>query len=111
MNLLPNPTSQDWLTARAAATPDKLALVFGDRAWGYAALKSEVDVLVSRLWAAGARPGDHVGALLPNRPEVAFLAHALARLGAVWVPLNTRLTATELGYQAQVADCVLVSSW
>jgi len=58
--------------------------------------------------AAGVRPGQMVGALLPNGRLYVTLIHALARLGAVLVPLNDRLTATELAWQIEHVGCKLV---
>ncbi|NUM46637.1 MAG: o-succinylbenzoate--CoA ligase, partial [Anaerolineales bacterium] len=56
----------------------------------------------------GVKRGGHVAVLMLNRPEYVFAIHALARLGAVLVPLNTRLTETELRWQADHADCTVV---
>lgn len=95
---------QDWLTHRARVSPHKLALIFEDRRWTYAELDAAANDLCATLTAAGARPGDHVAALLPNCPAFVFLIHALARLGAVLVPLNTRLTGDELRRQVRQAD-------
>ena len=53
---------------------------------------------------AGVCAGDHVALLLPNRLPYVALIHALARVGAVLVPLNTRLTAAELGWQITQSD-------
>lgn len=64
--------------------------------------------MAARLAGAGVKRGGHVAVLMPNRPEVVFVIHALARLGAVLVPLNTRLTEAELRWQADHADCTVV---
>src|SRR5690606_32733721 len=56
----------------------------------------------------GVRPGDRVGALLPNSVLYAALVHALMRLGAVLVPLNTRLTVAELAWQVTRAGVALL---
>ena len=98
----------DWLTSTAAARPNGLALVAEGRAWTYAALDRDVDAMVARLAADGVRPGDHVGVLLPNSAAYVLLIHALARLDAVLVALNTRLTAGEVAYQVAAADCTAV---
>ncbi len=45
------------------------------------------------------RAGDRVATLLPNGTAPAVLAHAALRLGAVLVPLNTRLSPPELAWQ------------
>jgi O-succinylbenzoic acid--CoA ligase len=89
----------DWLYHRSLATPKKTALIFGDRKWSYHDLNAQVDVMTAWLANKGMRPGDSVPVLAPNSPEYVWLIHALARIGAVLVPLNTRLTANELEWQ------------
>ncbi len=90
---------QDWLAARAQTTPQALALIFRERALTYAELNQRVEGLCAGLLADGVEPGQAVAALLPNGVEYVCLVHALARLGATLVPLNTRLTASELAWQ------------
>ncbi len=94
-----NHVLQDWLAARAAASPQKLALIFGEEQWTYGELDTAVSHLTAHLHQHGIRPGDFVAALLPNSPLYVCLVHALARLGAVLVPLNIRLTSAELQWQ------------
>jgi O-succinylbenzoic acid--CoA ligase len=96
---------QDWLTSQAAARPAAIALIAGNRQWTYAELDTEVDVFATNLAARGISLGDKVGALLPNCADYVFLIHALARLGVVLVPLNTRLTASELKWQITHTGC------
>ncbi|MFQ5614622.1 MAG: o-succinylbenzoate--CoA ligase [Anaerolineae bacterium] len=95
----------DWLAQQAAARPRGLALVYGDRRWTYAELNDFAAGLAGRLAAAGVRDRHHVAVLMPNRPAYVGLIHALARLGAVLVPLNLRLTPDELAWQLDQADC------
>ncbi|MCA9918917.1 MAG: AMP-binding protein [Anaerolineales bacterium] len=92
---------QDWLTSRAQATPDKLALIIGAERWTYRDLHQRVNATCAGLQAAGVQPGDFVAVLLPNGLPYVCLVHALARLGAVLVPLNTRLTPAELRWQIE----------
>jgi o-succinylbenzoate---CoA ligase len=95
----------DWLQQRARNSPDHIGLVYADQAWDYRAMSIQVDCLAKQLAAAGVSAGKHVAALMPNCPEAVFLVHALARLGAVLVPLNLRQTPTELAWQADQANC------
>jgi o-succinylbenzoate---CoA ligase len=90
---------QDWLTERRRATPERLALMSGAQQWTYAELDTAVSAAAAHLHAQGVRPGDLVAVLLPNSFAYVCLIHALARLGAVLVPLNTRLTPAELAWQ------------
>lgn len=102
----------DWLKARAEATPDALALLVERRAYTF----GELDVLVSRLGrrlaVEGVTQGEHLGLLMNNSLAAVCIVFAAARLGAVLVPLNTRLAPAELAWQIEHAHCthVLCSS-
>ena len=89
----------DWLAERAQATPEALALLIGEGRWTYSQLDELTGRLSGYLQAQGVRPGDLVAALLPNSLEYVCLIHALARLGVILVPLNTRLTEAEIAWQ------------
>ena len=52
--------------------------------------------------------GDRVVLLLPNGLSFVELVHAVPRVGAILVPLNTRLTPTELSWQVDDAGARLV---
>lgn len=95
----------DWLTARARTTPAALALIVDRKQWTYAGLEAEVTDYAAHLAAMGVRPGQRVGVLLPNGLAYVCLVHALVRLGAVLVPLNTRLAPPEVSWQVQKAGC------
>jgi fatty-acyl-CoA synthase len=43
-------------------------------------------------------PGEHVSVWLTNRPELLFLIYAVAKIGAVLVPLNTRYRSADFGF-------------
>ncbi len=84
----------------AAAAPDRLAWDFfeqGERIT-YAALRELVDRLASGLARTGVRKGSHVGVMLPNVAAMPTTWLALARLGAVMVPLNIAYTPREMWY-------------
>ncbi|SFQ37247.1 long-chain acyl-CoA synthetase/crotonobetaine/carnitine-CoA ligase [Bradyrhizobium sp. Ghvi] len=50
------------------------------------------------LRAFGIRKRDRIGLMLPNRIEFPILWFAIAKLGAVMVPINMRYTPSEIGY-------------
>jgi acyl-CoA synthetase (AMP-forming)/AMP-acid ligase II len=85
------------LPALVAGAPDAEALVAGAERFTYAQLARRAGNLSAFLAARGVGPGDRVACLLGNRPEFVFLMLAAAHLGAVLVPLGTRLRAAELG--------------
>ncbi|MCW2994175.1 MAG: long-chain fatty acid--CoA ligase, partial [Conexibacter sp.] len=72
------------------------------RSLTFAELEDEVGALASGLAARGLS-GATVAWMLPNAPEAIVTALALARVGAVAVPLNDRLTAEELAFIAEDA--------
>src|SRR5215207_8412570 len=85
----------DWLASAADSAPAAPALIIGDQAWTYRQLSALVDNWCGRLASLGVRSGQPVAASLPNGLEYVCLVHGLARLGAILVPLNTRLTDAE----------------
>ena len=85
-----------WRTARRV--PDKRAIVCGDVDWSYAQLNAIVTRAASALAAGGVRPGDRVAVLSRNSHSFAVLRFAVARLGAVLVPINFMLLAEEVAH-------------
>lgn len=89
----------DWLAYHAANTPVRAALIARGRTWSYTDLDTAATVLALQLRKRGVRAGDCVATLLHNGPGAAVLPHALVRLGAILVPLNVRLSETEIAWQ------------
>lgn len=83
---------------RAAATPRLPAITFDGRTTSYGDLLDQIDTLAAELAAGGVGRGDRVAYLGLNDPMFLITLFAAARIGAVFVPLNYRLTAAELGY-------------
>jgi acyl-CoA synthetase (AMP-forming)/AMP-acid ligase II len=77
-----------------------------DRSITYRDLDVRVTRLASGFHRLGLRKGHHVGVMLPNSPVFMLTWLALARLGAVMVPVNTRYTARELAYTLRDSDAV-----
>lgn len=91
-------TVQDMLARAAALAPDVEALVAPDGRVTFAALAELVAETRAALAAAGVHKGDHVGLCLGNGIAFETLFLALGTLGAVTVPVNTRLKADEIAY-------------
>jgi fatty-acyl-CoA synthase len=72
--------------------------VDGDRRLDYAAFDGRCARAAGWLQARGVRPGDRVGLLLENQSAYLEAVLGAARLGAIAVPLNTRLAPPELRY-------------
>ncbi|MDA8071730.1 MAG: long-chain fatty acid--CoA ligase [Actinomycetota bacterium] len=100
-----------WVTKRAFLGGDRTALVFGEARLTYLDLDRRTDQLARGLRELGVRRGDRVAALVVNSPAFLETMLATAKLGAVFVPMNLRLTAGEVGYLlADSGADVIVSS-
>jgi fatty-acyl-CoA synthase len=82
----------------AAKRPDHDAFLDGDTTTTYRALDRRVDELARGLIALGIEHGDKVGLWMPNIVEWVIAYFAIARIGAVVVPMNTRYKAHEVEY-------------
>ncbi len=87
----------------AASDPGRVAVVDGDRAVTFEELDRRANGAAVRLAELGVAPGDPVGMRLGNRAEWFIASHAIARLGAMFVPISPRLTPEETAYIAQDA--------
>ncbi|CAM4032317.1 o-succinylbenzoate--CoA ligase [Corallococcus exiguus] len=76
--------------------PHAEALRFAGQTWTFRALDEEVTRWTEALAARGLDQGDRVALLSTSHPSVTFLFWALGRLGAIFAPLNARLTPAEL---------------
>ncbi len=100
--------AQTWLASAARANPQTPALIIGDQTWTYAELHTLAQQCAAHLHTRGIRSGDRIAVLLPNSWEYVALIHATALLGAILVPLNTRLTAAEIAWQVGHVNAVLL---
>ncbi|SMH30880.1 class I adenylate-forming enzyme family protein [Azospirillum agricola] len=98
----------DALYARAAATPDRPFLLFGERTITYGAMAALVDSAVERLAARGVAAGRTVAMLVGNRPGFLVAWFALSELGAIAVPLNTALVGEGLRYLLEQSEATLL---
>lgn len=89
----------DWLQQRAALSPDRLALITRGERWSFRELDKRVTQVAHALKAQGLGEGDRVALLLKNGAFFVTCLHAISRIGAISVPLNTRLTPTEIQWQ------------
>ncbi len=100
----------DLLQRSAARTPHRLAIACGDTRWTYA----EFEVLAGRVAAGlaqrGIAKGTRVAVLARNSHAFAALRFALARLGAVLVPINFMLKADEVAYILRHAGATLLAT-
>ena len=97
------------LRSRIAAVPDKPFLVFEDQTWTYAEFGSAVGQTAAWLERRGITKGDRLAVFSHNHPTTVILLFALARIGAIMVPLNPEYGVPEARYalnNAQVSGVV-----
>ena len=88
-----------WMAKRRLKTPDKPALIHGEgETVTYRQLADGTDRVSALLWHRGVRKGDRVAFLGENSPEFLQVLFGAAQLGAVFVPINTRLAAPEIAH-------------
>ncbi|MGJ5007737.1 acyl-CoA synthetase [Bradyrhizobium oligotrophicum] len=103
-------TLGDLLRRSAARTPGKTAVICGDTRWTYAEFNAIVDRLAAGLAARGVGKGERVAILARNSHAFAALRFALARLGAVLVPINFMLKPEEVAYILKHAGARLLAT-
>ena len=85
-----------WIEKWAVATPGKTAIRFEAEEISYPEFNDQIKACARMLKGGlGVKPGDRVAYLGQNHPQMLVLLFACARLGAIFVPLNWRLTAKE----------------
>ncbi len=94
-----NVALQDWVGLRARTHPGHPALECSGESWDYATLEARVASAAGALRAEGIGAGEPVAVLANNGLPIARFAHAVPRAGAAFMPLNARLSATEIAYQ------------
>jgi acyl-CoA synthetase (AMP-forming)/AMP-acid ligase II len=95
----------DILRTTSRAVPQKTAIVDEIGSLSYFEFDATVDRLAAGLQRHGITTGDRVAYLLWNQRELLLSYFAIARLGALTVSLNFRLTPEELSYQLVAAEC------
>lgn len=81
------------------------------RRWTYQSMKDDIHALQWALAEHGIKPGDRVGVMLSSVPEWVLYLFALARLGAAFMPINTRFRSRELHHvMSHSGACALVAA-
>ena len=88
-----------WPRMHARWRPEHVALWDGDASLTYRELEERVERLSRGLVRRGVSGGDRVAMLLPISCEAVEVVLAVARIGAITVPINTRLTQSEVAFQ------------
>lgn len=80
--------------------PEKVALIYREKnhVWTYEQFNAKANQLAQALLKLGVKKGDVVSTFLYNTSEFALTLFASAKIGAIFNPINYRLTANELHY-------------
>lgn len=90
-------------TQAAQIWPNGAALVWRDRTWTWSELNARVDAFTAALRRLGVRKGDRVLVQARNSNQLMESSFATFKAGAVWVPVNFRLTPQEVAGLAETA--------
>ena len=88
----------DWISKWSQLSPEKTAIIDDGRKISYKDLNQRSNQVASFLLQRGLHKGDRVAVLLYNCHEYIAIYCALAKVGAILVPLNWRMAAAELSY-------------
>jgi fatty-acyl-CoA synthase len=91
-------TIGDILRRSAARNSNKVAIRCGGIKWTYSEFDKICNQVGHGLLEKGIKTGDRVAIIARNSHSFAALRFALARLGAVLVPINFMLNASEIGF-------------
>jgi len=86
------------LRRSAARHAGKAAFVFGAESWSYGSFDAIVDELAAGLDDLGVAKGDRIAILARNSNAFMAIRFAVARIGAVLVPINVMLGAPDIAY-------------
>jgi len=104
----------NWVTMQARRSPGRTALIdasAGGAVLTYGSFEARTNALADALRARGVRKGDRVAIMAFNSPQFLEVAIAVAKLGAILVPINFRLAPPEVRYVLDdAAPCVLFVS-
>lgn len=87
-----------WVAKRAQLSNGKIALVSKERKLTYSQLNSRVNRLANGLTQVGVQKGTRVAVFLMNGTEILEVMFACAKIGAIFVPINFRLSVEEVEY-------------
>src|SRR4051812_13862887 len=98
----------DSLARHAYSIPDEIAIRFEGASLTWAQFDDRVRRLAAAFAERGVGRGDRVVVLMTNRPEFVEATIAANAVGAIAVPVNFRLTPSEVGYVLRDSGATLV---
>ncbi|WP_077617211.1 acyl-CoA synthetase [Bacillus sinesaloumensis] len=90
----------DWIANRARLSPESIAVVDGEtgKRFTFEELNKRAENIASYIRKMGIKKGDRVALLSPNDVSYFDLLFACGKIGAIFVPLNWRLSSEEIKY-------------
>lgn len=92
-----------WPTRRARTQAGRPAITANGRTWTFAEVEQDTSRIAAALRERGVAKGDRIAYMGLNSYDFLAVLFATAKLGAVFVPLNTRLAPPEVEYI--LGDC------
>lgn len=94
------------LATTAEREPEQTAFVTGEKRLSWHEVLFSVDRAADMFWQLGLRKGDRAAIVLRNSPEFIISYFAMAKLGAVAVPINFMVTkGEEISYILENSAC------
>ena len=103
-------TLHDAYASRAAREPRRDWMLAGGRTWSWDEFGTAFDAIARSLAARGIRKGDRVGVLGRNSDGHVLMLFALARIGAIMVPVNPEFGIEEARYVLHNAQVSAVAA-
>ena len=94
----------EMLWESAQRFPEKVAVIFQGQKISYRELDGLVNSFANALAKLGVRKGDRVALYMANRPEYVICVYGIARLGAVFSPMNPTYKEGEIEHQIHDAE-------
>ncbi|MFF2528028.1 class I adenylate-forming enzyme family protein [Brevibacillus sp. NPDC058079] len=96
------------LVRNANMMPDRVAIIYQDQTYTYEQLNRIVNRLAHGLLSLGITKGEKICFMMKNSNIFPIALFAAAKIGAVTVPINVRLTKSEAAYLIDHSDAKLV---
>jgi fatty-acyl-CoA synthase len=97
-----------WIYRRARMTPWKNALIEGDYKWTYSELNRKINRLAHGFRSLGIQKGDRIAYLNENHTSYLETLFASGLLGAIFVPLNMKLSPADIEHILDKAGCKIL---
>lgn len=98
------------LASRASRDPARPFMIYGDRTWSWGQFMQTVDATARVLASRGIGRGDRMAVMARNCDGHVILLFALARLGAIMVPVNPEFGVAEAKYVLHHAEVSAVAA-